>query len=71
MTKDELLEYANKHYPIGTQYQPLGAYSPTKAKYHAKYTGYGIEVGLGFIWREDYPDKWAEIISKDNYSIFN
>lgn len=73
-TKEELLEYAKNHYPIGTQYVPVhvnkGANEVTDAFYeYSKYTNEYIHVSSKHI-DLDYNNciyengKWATIIKK-------
>ena len=60
MTKEELLEEANRRYPIGTKYIDIGntAVGEQEAYKSARWLDGNIDVGLGYVY---FNGKWAEI----------
>ena len=66
LTPTGRLDYAKKHYPIGTKYRPIDSYGhPYHGEYNSIYepklwNDNDIEAGSGLIYHNG---KWAEIIA--------
>jgi hypothetical protein len=61
-TNEELLEYAAKMYPVGTEYRCASDNEVRKAVYLPRMHRDSVEVGIGFVYLKR-TNTWAEIIS--------
>lgn len=68
MTNEELLEYAKKHYPVGTKYHPVGYGAEDKkliitvSSSPSISMGSGIHIEAGWGWIYNSREGWAEIV---------